>query len=413
VNGRVDSAAGILTAADPPTAPRVLLPDAVPPRWRDVLVHAARGRRLGLIGDLAALDRRYAAAAAAAAEHDVELLCAVKASTRIEVLALALEHGLGFDIANAREYARATAAADAAAAARREVRLSLTSPALPMHERAGLYAAFRAGRIARWHCDTLAQLTELTEQCPGTTVGIRVNLDGLDIPEGMPLWRPSRFGIRLDELAAARQIAAARGCTLRWLHTHNASEVNDTGSFVFAAEQIVAAARAHGLDLQSVDLGGGLLGEPTHEALGGFFAAVRRAAGPGVEVVLEPGRFWLTGCISLVTQVLEVKHTARHAYLVLDMGSMNHLQWSDNLRIPTLARLAPGAGEPERQWRICGRSCFEEDWLDEAEFVPVAADGAMPEAGDYLVLGNVSGYSVELACDFNGLDRARLDLRWP
>jgi len=410
MSDRADRAAGALATSDPPSAPRVLLPDFMPPRWREVLVRAAREHRLGLIGDLGAIDHRYAAAAEAATEHGVELLCAVKASTRPEVLALAVQHGLGFDIANAREYAHAVAAAEAAG---RDVRLSLTSPALPTHERAELYAAFRAGRIARWHCDTLAQLAELAEHCPGTAVGIRVNLNGLDIPEGMPLWRPSRFGIRLEELDTARQIAAARGCVLRWLHTHNASEVNDTASFVFAAEQIVAAARAHRLDLQSVDLGGGLLSEPTHEALSGFFAAVRRAAGPGVEVLAEPGRFWLTDCISLVTQVLEVKHSAGQAYLVLDMGSMNHLQWSDHLRIPTLARLAAGAGEPDRQWRVCGRSCYEEDWLDEEEVVPVTADGVMPVPGDYLVLGNVSGYSDELACDFNGLDRARLDLRWP
>jgi diaminopimelate decarboxylase len=407
----VSGSARTAVAGGPPQASvRALLPDGVPARRRDVLLRAAAEHRLGLVGDLDALEARYAVAAAAAAEHDVELLCAVKASTRPEVLNLALEYGLGLDIANAREYAHARAAA---AATGHEPTLSLTSPALPTDERAELYAAFRDGSIARWHCDSLAQLAELAEHCPGRTVGIRVNLDGLDIPAGMPLWQPSRFGIHLDELPAARRIAAERGCRLGWLHTHNASEVNDTASFVFAARQIVAAAAAHGLDLEAVDLGGGVLGPPTSDALAEFFAAVRGAAGAGVGVVLEPGRFWLTDCISLVTQVLEVKYVGEHAYVVLDMGTMNHLQWSDTFRIPTLAQLASGPGAPDRRWRICGRSCFEEDWLDEEEVVPVAPGGAVPEPGDYLVLGNISGYSVELACEFNGLDRASLDLVRP
>jgi diaminopimelate decarboxylase len=392
---------------DVAAAPRVLLPDDLAPRQRDMLVRAAREHRLGLVGDLDAVSSRYAVAAAAAAGHGIRLLCAVKASTRPEVLALAVEHGLGLDVANAGEYAHAEAAI--AAAARDDVTVSLTSPALPVTERAGLYAAFRAGRIARWHCDSLAQLADLAGHCPGTTVGVRVNLDGLDIPAGLPLWRPSRFGIRLAELGAARRIAAAHGCALRWLHTHNSSEVNDFASFVFAAGEIVAAARVHGLDLESVDLGGGLLSEPTGQALGGLFAAVRQAAGPDVQVMIEPGRFWLTDCISLVSHVLDVKYTDGHAYLVLDMGSMNHLQWSDRLRIPRLARLTSGAGGPGRRWRVCGRSCFEEDWLDDEEPVPVADGGPLPEPGDYFVLGNISGYSVELTCDFNGIGRARLE----
>jgi diaminopimelate decarboxylase len=384
--------------------PRVLLPAGVPDRCRAVLESAAKQHRLGLIGDLDALEARFAVAIRAAARHDVELLCAVKASTRAEVLALATAHGLGLDIANAREFAHARAAAAGA-----QMTVSLTSPALPTCERSALFAAFRTGEISRWHCDSLPQLAELTSACPGTEVGIRVNLDGLNIPTGMPLWQPSRFGIRLHELGAANRIAIANGCRLTWLHTHNASEANDTASFVFAARELVAAARTHGLELRTIDIGGGLLSDPTPEALADLFGAVRTAAGPEVGLVLEPGRFWLTDCISLVTQVLEVKHTATHAYLVLDMGTMNHLQWSDYLRIPVLRRLGGVDGDPDRLWRVCGRSCFEEDWLDEAEVVPVSDDAPLPEPGDYLVLGNVTGYSVELACDFNGVERAPLE----
>jgi diaminopimelate decarboxylase len=363
-------------------------------QFRAVLQRRCEDGLTGIVADLDALDARYAAASTAAAEHGVHLLCAVKASTQPEVLGLAAAHGLGFDVANGEEIARVRAVAPGAM-------MSLTSPALPIGEREPLFAAFATGEIQRWHCDSLAQLEELCAACPGSTVGVRVNLDGLAAPYDMPLWRPSRFGIQLDQLSAAREVAAVHGCALRWLHTHNGSEENDLASYVFAAEQIVAAARHHRIDLASLDLGGGVFVDPTAPAISRFLDPIRRVAA-GIELVLEPGRWWLTDCVSLVTRVLGIKETPDFVALLLDFGLMSHLQWSDYLRIPTLGPLVPGDPRP---WRICGRTCFEEDWLDASEKVPVSADGPVPQVGEYFVLGNVSGYSVELSCAFNGVAR--------
>ncbi|ASO18718.1 diaminopimelate decarboxylase [Actinoalloteichus hoggarensis] len=390
------------TAAPAPIRHAVHLPDddRMSPEFRAVVRRRGEEAALGLVADLDALDRRYSTTVAAAARHDVRLLCAVKASTHPEVLRRAAEFGLGFDIANEPEF-------EAARGASTRARLSLTSPALPRREQAPLFAAFARGEIHRWHCDSLAQLEELASACPGSTVGVRVCLDGLDVPEGMPLFTPSRFGIRLDQLPLARDIAARHGCALRWIHAHNGSEENDIASYVFAAEAIVAAARAHEIDLEAVDLGGGLLAEATPEALDEFFGAVRAAVPAETELVFEPGRYWLIDCMTLITQVLDVKETPDRVLLVLDLGLMSHLQWADHIRIPTLGLLVP---DDSRPWRLCGRSCFEEDMLDEWEKVPVAADAPVPRRGDVIALGNISGYAIELSCDFNGVRRPTLEL---
>lgn len=225
---------------------------------------------LGLVLDLAALEERCTTAVAAAARHDVGLLCAVKACTRPEVLARAAGCGLGFDVANLPELERVQAFGTP---------VSLTSPAIPLAELPRLHAALRRRELQRWHCDSLGQLEALARACPGATVGVRVNLDGLPVPDDMPLWRDSRFGIRLEELPLARDIAAAHGCRLGYLHVHNGSERNDLASFVFAAGRIVEAARAHAIELDGLDLGGGLLVDATTGAMNAFFGAVRRAAG--------------------------------------------------------------------------------------------------------------------------------------
>jgi diaminopimelate decarboxylase len=381
-----------MTTASLGTA-RVLLPDGPmrPPVRQRLLEQCARAE-LGLVVDLPALEQRYAETVAAARAHDIRLLCAVKASSREEVLSRAAASGLGFDVANARELARARAVAPDAS-------VSLTTPALPIAERDDLYAAFAAGQIHRWHSDSLDQLDELARACPGSTVGIRVNLDGQAIPDGVSVYRPSRFGIRLDQLPLARQIAERHGCRLGWLHVHTESEVYTLEGYAYATERILAAAADCGVLVESLDLGGGL--EPDIDDLGKFFGMIRTVAGPDVEVVLEPGRYWLTDCISLVTQVLAVKQTAAYAFLTLDYALLTHLQWADGLRIPVLGPLDP---DDPRTWRICGRSCDEEDVLAD-QTVPVAPEGPVPQVGDFVVLGNVTGYCIELGCDFNGIRR--------
>ncbi len=373
------------------------------PAFRAELERRCAEGTTGVVADLDALARRYAVATDAAAAHDIRLLCAVKASTQPDVLALAAAHGLGFDVANADEFTLVRAVAP-------EAWVSLTSPALPLEQRPELFSAFTRGAVHRWHCDSLGQLEELCSACPGTTVGVRVNLDGLEVPPGIPVWQPSRFGIPLERLADAAAIARAHGCSLRWLHCHNGSEENTTESFVFAADRITDAARRAGIDLACLDLGGGMFADATPDSLGDLFGALRRATGPDVELLLEPGRWWLTDCACLVTRVLDIKETSEFVALVLDFGLMSHLQWSDFLRLPTLAPPEPGGSRP---WRVCGRTCFEEDWLDESERVPVAPEAPRPRVGDVVVLGNVSGYSIELSCRFNGVDRQTMTVVHP
>ncbi|MEO1336255.1 MAG: hypothetical protein AAFV29_11460, partial [Myxococcota bacterium] len=190
-------------------------------------------------------------------------------------------------------------------------------------------------------------------------------------------------------------------------HMHNGSEENTLESYVFAAKQVMAGAAAHGIELESLDLGGGFLMEADEAGMSAFFGEMRKVVGPDLELVFEPGRFWMIDCMSLVTQVLDIKETEEQIYLVLDLGTLSHVQWADHIRFPVMAHLRP---DDQRPWRVCGRSCFEEDMFDEYEVVPSAPDGAAPSVGDGFVLGNISGYAVELSCDFNGVTPPTVEL---
>ncbi len=349
-----------------------------------------RAARHGVVVDLAACAGRMTRTVAAAAKHDVRLLYAVKACANRRALALAARHGLGFDITNVAELAAATAAAPGAP-------MSLTAPAVALEDDEPLRRAVATGKLRRHH-DSLGQLEAAARATPGIPLGVRVSLDEVDVPAGLPVYRPSRFGVQLGHLSPARELAAAHGSALRWLHLHNGSEENDLASFVFAAREVLRAARAADLEVTALDLGGGLLVDDEPMALDSYFAAIRAAAGPDIELTLEPGRFWLTDCVVLLTQVLDVKEAGGRTCLVLDVGLMSHLQWSAALRLPAL----PPVAQP---WRIVGRSCFEEDAIEDDEIIPLGPAVAMPEIGDWFAIGNITGYSLELACDFNGIRR--------
>ncbi|MEU8119522.1 hypothetical protein AB0C21_12540 [Spirillospora sp. NPDC049024] len=389
------------------TPPAMLFPQLdIAPATRRAIEAAAAAGRSGWFVDLDRFAERCRGAVAAAAPHGVRLLLAVKSTTVPELLRAAAAAGLGFDVANMAEYDAVASALGGAPSF-----VSMTSPALPPDELDRLVEAVRSGRVHRCHWDSLRQLDEACRSLPVRDVGVRVNLDGEDdLPEAFPRVSPSRFGVRARDLAAARETAESAGRRLRWLHMHNGSEENDHASFVTAAERVLRRAREAGLRPAALDLGGGLRGDPA--ALAGLFARLRAvvdggadgaADGPAdggadrVEIVLEPGQFWTQDCGYLSTRVLDVKPLDDRILVVCDCGTLNHLQWSTSSVLPRLGR---GPGRDPRPYVLCGRTCFESDYVGA---VPPRGGAPVPRAGDWLVVGGVNGYSAELGSAFNGI----------
>ncbi|WP_021599790.1 diaminopimelate decarboxylase family protein [Actinomadura welshii] len=373
------------------TPPAVLYPrTGIGAATRRAIEAAAAAGRSGWFVDLDRFAERCRSAVRAAEPYGVRLLLAVKSTTVPELLRVAAGAGLGFDVANMAEYDAVVSALDAGT----PPFVSMTSPALPPPERDRLLDAIGSGRVHRCHWDSLGQFGEACRSLPVQDAGVRVNLDGEDLPEAFPQVTPSRFGVRARDLAAVRETAERAGRRLRWLHTHNGSEENDHASFVTAAEVVLRRAREAGLRPAALDLGGGLRGDPA--ALPGLFEKLRAVAGD-VEIVLEPGQFWTQDCGYLATQVLDVKPLDDRILVVCDCGTLNHLQWST---APALPRLGRGAGSDRRPYVLCGRTCFESDYVGA---VPPRAGAPAPRPGDWLVVGGVNGYSAELGSAFNGI----------
>jgi len=346
--------------------------------------------RPGFFVDMANLRRRLTVTTEVAARYGVRVLFAVKSCGNDEILRAAADSGVGFDISNNEEFEIVASRVGG------RPFVSLTSPGLAKEQRERVCRMIRAGHIARFYCDSLRQLSDFCGLLRGSEVGIRVNLNGEAITDGVPVYAPSRFGVRLNELKTARDIAASADCRIRWIHLHNASEFNELSSYVTAARLMLQRSHEAGIDVAALDLGGGLREPADERSLGAFFGALRSVIPDHVELILEPGHFWLSECGYLSAQVLDVKAFDTYLVLVTDCGALNHLQWS----YPELPVLGPIARGDRRPYLMCGRTCFERDVV--GQIAPSPGYPA-PLVDDWLVLGEVSGYSAELGSSFNGV----------
>ena len=147
----------------------------------------------------------------------------------------------------------------------------------------------------------------------------------------------NKFGISRHEFEAAIDILkGSKALDFKGLHFHIGSQITDVKP-VYSLEceraaEIVEWFEAHGMEVGSIDLGGGLgvdYDEPDENPVPDFEKwlsiidrKLRRR--PEQSVSIEPGRSMVAQCGSLITRVLFVKSGETKTFLIMDAG-MNDL----------------------------------------------------------------------------------------
>ncbi len=147
----------------------------------------------------------------------------------------------------------------------------------------------------------------------------------------------NKFGISRHEFEAAIDILkGSKVLDFKGLHFHIGSQITDVEP-VYSLEceraaEIVEWFVAHGMEVGSIDLGGGLgvdYDEPDENPVPDFekwFSIIDRKLRrrPEQSVSIEPGRSMVAQCGSLITRVLFVKSGETKTFLIMDAG-MNDL----------------------------------------------------------------------------------------
>ncbi|MDE3725270.1 alanine racemase [Nocardiopsis sp. N85] len=240
-------------------------------------------------------------------------------------------------------------------------------------------------------------------------VTIRVNPARVPVSGSLVMGgAPGPFGVPEDEVPeVVATVSSLPGLDLTGFHVHAVSGNTDARAHaayvLWCLEWARSTADRHGVDLRTVDVGGGL-GVPFEEGdeafdLEGFGAALADVPDPGVELVFEPGR-WITAPAGwYATRVTDVKSAHGGTFAVV-RGGINHFQLPTSWEIRHTFAVLEEESWPDPLPRpealgasvtVSGELCTPEDVL--ARDVRVAS----VRAGDVLVFPNAGAYGFEFA----------------
>ena len=331
------------------------------------------------------------------------LLYAVKANSYAPVVQALAEGGVdGFEVASATE----------AALARTVLGEGGTIAAAGPAKHPDLLRALVDARVDVLHAESLTELHRVSavaaEAGTRLAVALRVNPERVGVSGSLAMGgRSSAFGIPEPQVPAALALARRLpGLDVVGFHIHAVCGNRDARAHAayvrWCLEWSAATARAHGIDLRWIDVGGGLGvaydgGAPLD--LGALAIELDRLRPPsGAEVVFEPGRWLVADCGWYAAEVVDVKESYGETFVVV-RGGINAFALPGTEDFPFPLVVLPvdeGRHGPRPEARdvpvtVAGELCTPEDVLVRDVTV------ARVRAGDVVVLPRAGAYGWEFA----------------
>ncbi|THF62961.1 diaminopimelate decarboxylase [Pseudothauera nasutitermitis] len=350
---------------------------------------------------LAALTAAYQSWRDALGERRALVCYAVKANANLGVLSAFARLGAGFDIVSGGELTRVLAAGGSAD---KVVFSGVGKNAAEMRQ------ALEAG-IRCFNVESAAELERLAEVAAAmgkvAPISLRVNPD-VD-PKTHPYistgLRNNKFGVAFDEaLILYRRAAALPSLRVAGIDCHIGSQLLDGAPALEAAEKILGLVdrlAAEGIELEHIDLGGGLgirYRDEEPPAVADYLAPLLAPFdGRREELMFEPGRSLVGNAGLLLTRIEYLKPGVEKNFAVID-AAMNDLArpalydaWHD------IVEVAPRASV--RRYEVVGPVCESGDFLGRDRSLGV-------EAGDLLAVLSAGAYGMTMSSNYNSRPRA-------
>lgn len=351
----------------------------------------------------AALQQAWDAWQCADADRDIHICYAVKANSNLAILQFFAQRGAFFDTVSQGEISRVLAAG---APANRVVfsGVGKTVAEITFALEQGIYC-FNVESIPeldRIH----AIATRLGKRAP---ISLRINpdVDAQTHPYISTGLKENKFGID-HTLAEATYAHAATlsGLQITGIDYHIGSQLTNLTPYLDAQNRLfdlVKKLSARGIELQHIDLGGGLgvrYKDETPPAASELIAQSLkglREAGFNHTLMFEPGRSLVANAGLLLTQVEFIKPTEAKNFAIVDAG-MNDLirpalydAWMQVVN--TVAH-----NEPAVSYDIVGPVCESTDWFARDRELAIHQD-------DILAILSAGAYSMTMASNYNTRQR--------
>lgn len=252
--------------------------------------------------------------------------------------------------------------------------------------------------------DSISNLEKFGKKFGGSyPVGIRIRPNilaggNLKISTGH---EKSKFGVPVDLLGDLLTVVEKYKIKIQTLHIHTGSDIKDADVFVQGIK-VLTEIVPHFPDLEIIDLGGGFKVpyEPDDEETDIALIAKKlkkfldsHLAGKKYQLWFEPGKYLVSECGYLITQVNVVKDNNHQVFVGVNSG-LNHLirpmMYDAYHHIVNISN--PEA--QEKSYTVTGYICETDTF---------ASDRLLHEVreGDLLVFYNAGAYGFEMASNYN------------
>ena len=350
----------------------------------------------------AALTEHFMAYQDALADRHHLICYAVKANSNLAVLNVLAQLGAGFDIVSVGELERVLAAGG--------------DPAKVIFSGVGKQPSEMARALqVGIHCFNVESEAELAvlnriagESGKKASISLRVNpdVDAKTHPYISTGLRDNKFGIdisqALDVYLAASEMPHL---TITGIDCHIGSQLTEIAPFIDALNRVlklVEQLSANGINLEHLDLGGGLgvcyqNEQPPHPSE--YIAAIRQQLDQSpMTLVLEPGRSIAANAGILLTRVEYLKPGKDKNFAIVDAAMNDMIRPALYEAWMAIEPVSPHAGTPHN-WDIVGPVCETGDFLGKNR--PLVL-----EQGDLLCVYSAGAYGFTMSSNYNSRGRA-------
>ena len=252
--------------------------------------------------------------------------------------------------------------------------------------------------------DSLETLGEFVARHPGVPVGIRIMPElfaggHAKISVG---GRESKFGIPLPYMDRVEALAKEKGLVVNGVHLHTGSDIYDVEVFLEGAERVFGVAGR--FPVEYIDFGSGFKVpyrpgekgtdvEAVGEKLSERFNRFVRRTGREVRLLVEPGKFLVSGCGTLLVRADWVKHTPAARFVQVDSGLCHLLRPMMYDAYHHILNVSHPDGKPE-EYNVTGYVCETDNF---------AVHRLLPQVrrGDLLAVLNAGAYGYTMASVYN------------
>jgi diaminopimelate decarboxylase len=350
----------------------------------------------------ATVERHWHAFDAAFGQHPHLICYAVKANSNIAILNVLARLGSGFDIVSQGEMARVMAAGGDAK------KIVFSGVGKREDE---ILAALKIG-IRCFNIEVSGELDRINRLAGQlgvvAPVSFRVNpdVDANTHPYISTGLKENKFGINIEQaLNEYRRAAALPHIEVIGIDCHIGSQLTETRPFLDALDRVlalVASLKAEGINLQHLDLGGGLgiryKDEQPPEPADYIKAVLERLGKNDFEILVEPGRAIVGNAGILVTQVEYLKPTANKNFAIVDAAMNDLVRPSLYSAWQAIIPVNKKTDAPEITWDIVGPVCETGDFLGKDRVLNIAQ-------GDLLAIRSSGAYGFSMSSNYNSRPR--------